>query len=134
MNLANKNILVIDDTHSILTFLRISLESLGASFHCAVTAAGGMALCESLQPDIVILDLNLPDNEGLKILPRLKRINKEKHLPVIVLTAHKEQEMLTMAMEAGADAYITKPFIVDDLLRAMYDQLHIRNDAQLALV
>src|SRR5882724_2607445 len=72
MRLLNKHIVVIDDTHSILTFLRISLEALGATFHGAATASGGLALCETANPDLIILDLHLPDKEGLNILPRLK--------------------------------------------------------------
>src|SRR4051812_41655958 len=115
MPLAGKHILAIDDAHSILTFLRISLEAQGAIFHGAATAAGGVALCESVQPDLVILDLKLPDNEGLNILPRLKRACREKTMPVIVLTVHKEQEAKRAATEVGADAYMTKPFIIDDL-------------------
>ena len=131
MNLKNKNILVIDDTHSILTFLRISLEAAGASFYGAVTAAGGIALCETANPDLVILDLKLPDNEGLNILPKLKRTNKDKNLPIIILTAHKEQEILDKAMQMGADLCITKPFIVEDLIRVIHDQLHMDKEARL---
>ena len=134
MNLSNKCIVVIDDTISILTFLRISLESMGATFHGAATAAGGLSLCESTQPDLVILDLGLPDREGINILPRIKRLVKDGNLPVIVLTAHKEQEILDMAMELGADAYITKPFVVDDLIKTIQAQLQIRQDAHLKLV
>lgn len=133
MKLSNKSIVVIDDTHSILTFLRISLEALGATFHGAATAAGGMALCESIQPDLILLDLSLPDNGGLNILPRLKRISKDKRLPVIVLTAHKEQEMLSNAMNLGADDYITKPFIVDELINAICAQLQPKQHPRLTL-
>ena len=136
MTLMNKHIVVIDDAYSVLTFLRISLEALGATFEGAATAAGGMALCETHQPDLVLLDLNLPDKEGFNILPRLKRLNK-KHdgsLPVIVLTAHKEQEAIKMAMELGADAYVTKPFIMDDLVEIIYEKLHIKPAARVRSV
>jgi len=128
MPLLNKHIVVIDDTHSILTFLRISLEALGAKFHGAATAAGGLALCETEHPDLVILDLGLPDKEGLNILPRLKRIGKERNLPVVVLTVRKEQEVVKTAMELGADAYVTKPFIMDDLIEVIYSQLRLQAD------
>src|SRR5258706_3751856 len=123
MSLLNKHIVAIDDSSSILTFLRISLEALGARFHGAATASGGLSLCESLQPDLVILDLNLPDKEGLDVLPRLKRACKEKHLPVIVLTVHSEPQSRLAAEEVGADAYLTKPFVMDELVEIMERQL-----------
>ena len=128
MTLRNKHIVAIDDTHSILTFLRISLEAMGATFHGAATAAGGVALCESAHPDLVVLDLGLPDREGLNILPRLKRLYKDENLPVIVLTVRKEQEAQEMAAKMGADAYITKPFIMDDLIDVIHDKLHLKRE------
>lgn len=134
MPLTNKHIVAIDDTHAILTFLRISLEALGASFHGAATAAGGIALCETENPDLIILDLNLPDQEGLKILPRLKHISKERNVPVVVLTVHKEQEARDTAAQLGASAYLTKPFIMDDLLDVIHAQLQLGRGARLTLV
>lgn len=122
MPLTNKHIVAIDDTHSILTFLRISLEALGAKFHGAATASGGLAMCESVNPDLVVLDINLPDKEGFDILPRIKHLAKEKNVPVIVLTVHKEQEARDQAARLGASAYLTKPFIMDDLLEVILQQ------------
>lgn len=140
MSLANKHIVAIDDTHSILTFLRISLEAMGATFNGAATASGGMALCESNPPDLVILDLGLPDHEGFEILPRLKRLQKNHGLPVVVLTVRKEQESREMAEKLGADAYITKPFIMDDLIEVITQKLQparnglklVKNDSKLS--
>ncbi len=129
MTLTNKHIVAIDDTHAILTFLRISLEAMGATFDGAATASGGMALCESKHPDLVILDLGLPDHGGLDILPRLKRLQKNSGLPVIVLTVRKEQESRDMAEKLGADAYITKPFVMDDLISVIEDTLNNKERA-----
>jgi DNA-binding response OmpR family regulator len=134
MLLLNKHIVVIDDTHTILTFLRISLEALGATFHGAATAAGGIMLCETSDPDLVILDLNLPDQEGLKILPRLKHICKTKNLPVIILTAHRDAEARNNATTLGANAYVTKPFVMEDLLAVIQQQLKIKDEPGLTLV
>lgn len=116
MSLANRQIVAIDDSDAILTFLRISLEALGADFRGAATASGGLALCEKIKPDLVILDLGLPDKEGLDILPRLKRLRRDYPLPVIVLTVRKEQETMRQAKRLGANAYVTKPFVMDDLI------------------
>ena len=126
-SLTNKRIVAIDDTHAILTFLRISLEAMGATFNGAATASGGMALCETVHPDLVILDLGLPDHEGFDILPRLKRLNKDRDLSVVVLTVRKEQESRDKAKEMGADAYVTKPFIMDDLIEVILDKLQLKH-------
>lgn len=123
MQLSNKHIVAIDDTHSILTLLRISLEAMGATFDGAATASGGMALCESVKPDLIILDLGLPDRGGLTILPRLKKLGLEKKIPVVVLTVRKERESRDMAEELGADAYVTKPFIMEELISVINDKL-----------
>lgn len=127
MSLANKHIVAIDDTHAILTFLRISLEAMGATFDGAATASGGMALCETKRPDLVILDLGLPDHGGLDILPRLKHLSKHRDLPVIVLTVRKEQEARDTAARLGANAYLTKPFLMEDLVKVIYEKLEVRD-------
>jgi len=124
--LRNKQILVIDDTPSILSFLQVSLEVLGAKFYKAQTASYGLALCEQLHPDVVILDLGLPDKEGLNILPALKRIQAHSpaHPPiVIVLTVRNEAKYYEMAMDMGADAYLTKPFNVEELIDLIQQKL-----------
>lgn len=130
MGLQGKHIVAIDDTHSILTFLRISLEECGAIFSGAATASGGLALCEAKKPDLVVLDIGLPDKEGLQIVHQLKRINKGKNLPVVMLTVRKEAETREMALQLGVDAYITKPFIMDELIHTIEDQLNVaRSDS-----
>lgn len=134
MQFLNKRIVVIDDTHSILNFLRISLESLGARFSGAATASGGLALCESEKPDLIVLDLGLPDKEGFDIMPRLRRIDKDRHIPIIVLTVRNQKEDRDMARTLGASAYITKPFIMSELIEEMRVQLHIDEKPHLRLV
>jgi two-component system KDP operon response regulator KdpE len=134
MQFLNKHIVVIDDTHAILSFLRISLESLGARFSGAATASGGLALCESEKPDLIVLDLGLPDKEGLDILPRLRRLDKERSVPIIVLTVRNQKEDRDMARMLGANAYITKPFIMSELVEEMRVQLKIDVKPHLRLV
>jgi DNA-binding response OmpR family regulator len=126
MQLLNKHIIAIDDTHSILSFLRISLETLGARFHGAATASGGLALCEAEDPDLIVLDLGLPDKEGLDILPRLKRLNKSHDTPIIILTVRNSAEDRERAKALGACAYITKPFVMNDLIDIILRELNIK--------
>lgn len=134
MQFLNKRIIVIDDTDAILNFLRISLESLGARFSGAATASGGLALCESEKPDLIVLDLGLPDKQGFDIMPRLKRLDKDRHVPIIVLTVRNQKEDRDMARTLGADAYITKPFIMSELIEEMRIQLRIDDKPNLQLV
>lgn len=134
MPLMNKRIVAIDDTHAILNFLRISLESLGVRFHGAATASGGIAICESDRPDLIVLDLGLPDKEGLDILPRLRRIDKENVVPIIVLTVRNSTEDRDMAAKLGASAYITKPFVMDHLIDEICRQLKIASPTHLSLI
>lgn len=125
---SGKKILAIDDALSIRTFLRISLESQGVEFYEAGTAKEGLALCQKIKPDLVVLDLGLPDRDGLDILPEIKRPKDAKlNTPapqVVVLTARRENEIKDKASQLGADAYITKPFMVDELIEVI--EQHVR--------
>jgi DNA-binding response OmpR family regulator len=121
--LKDRQIVVIEDTHAIRTILRYSLEAEGATLHEAATAAYGLALCEQYSPDVVLLDLGLPDNEGFNILPRLKRTGRERETAVVVLTVRKESADKSRAMELGASAYVTKPFVMEHLIEVIESAL-----------
>lgn len=124
MTLKDKHIVVIDDTASIRTFLRISLEGEGAEFSEAVNAMDGLELCERTKPDLVVLDLGLPDRDGLDILPELlNRATNGHQPPVIVLTVRNDLKVKDTALSLGASAYITKPFMMDDLLEVISEKL-----------
>lgn len=125
MNSLNQlRILAIDDTPSIRTFLRISLQSHGAQFHEAATAQEGLEKCVALHPDIVVLDLGLPDRDGLDILPEI--VAREPGTSVIILSVRKEQRTRDMAFDMGACGYVTKPFIMEDLLDVIEEQVSKR--------
>lgn len=132
--LQDKRIVIIDDTESIRDFLRISLEAHRAIVKTAATAAGGLALCEQECPDLVVLDIGLPDHEGLNILPRLKKIGKDKPPMVIVLTVRKEQRFIEKAKQLGADTYLVKPCFVEDVIEVIQNLLDIHKAPYLALV
>lgn len=122
-SLAGKSVLAIDDTPSIRTFLRISMQSQGVQFHEAGTAAEGLEKCKSLTPDIVVLDLGLPDRDGMEILPELLGDDNPNPPAVIILSVRKEQRIRDEAFERGATGYVTKPFIVEDLLDVIHEQV-----------
>jgi len=121
MTLQDKSILAIDDAAAIRTFLRISMQAHGAKFHEAGTATDGITLARALKPDIIVLDLGLPDGNGLDILPTLKAGDKEPI--VIILSVRKEQETIDKAESLGADAYLTKPFLMDNLLDIIQNKM-----------
>jgi DNA-binding response OmpR family regulator len=124
MSLAAKHILAIDDTASIRTFLRISLNAHGAMFYEAATASEGLSLCKEIKPDLVVLDLGLPDRDGLDILPEIKHQENNGYAPnVIILSVRKEQSTKDKAFRLGADAYLTKPFLMEDLLEIIEQKI-----------
>jgi DNA-binding response OmpR family regulator len=125
MSFKKRKILAIDDTASIRTFLRISLQAHGASFYEASTATEGVELCKEEKPDLVVLDLGLPDKDGLDILPDLKtKVNGTPAPKVIILSVRKEQSTKDKAFSLGADAYMTKPFMMEDLVEVIEKQLN----------
>lgn len=124
MILSGKKIVAIDDTASIRTFLRIYLEDEGAYFHGAANAVDGLKLCKEIEPDLVVLDLGLPDIDGLDILPEIKKTQEGSDKPhVLVLTVRKGKETIAKAKKLGADGYLTKPFVVEDLLDVIENKI-----------
>lgn len=124
MPLKQKHIVAIDDTPAIRTFLRILLQAHGATIHEAGTAQEGLELCRSVKPALVVLDLGLPDKDGLDILSEIKSIEHEGKEPaVIILSVRKELRTKSKAFELGADAYLTKPFLMEELVEVIEEKL-----------
>jgi two-component system KDP operon response regulator KdpE len=117
MSLENVTIVAIDDTPSIRTFLRVSLEDEGAHLHEASNGLEGRNACKTHLPEVVILDLGLPDMDGMDLLPEIKAM---PHAPtVIILSVRNTQQSFESARERGADGYLTKPFMVEDLIETI---------------
>jgi len=106
-------ILVIDDEQQILRALRTILGQQNYQVTVSGTGEEGLALATAIQPDILILDLGLPDLTGVEVC---KRLREWSDIPVIVLSAHDNEPEKVAALDAGADDYLTKPFGVDELL------------------
>jgi two-component system KDP operon response regulator KdpE len=106
-------ILVVDDEPQIRRFLEISLRANGYTVQTVGTGAEGLAQTAVWRPDVVILDLGLPDMDGLAVLGRLREWS---HVPVIVLTVRDSEEDKVSLLDAGADDYLTKPFSIVELL------------------
>lgn len=109
-------ILIIEDELPIRKFLRASLTDAGFSLIEADTAGQGLRLAPQKSPDLVLLDLGLPDRDGLEVIERLRNWSK---VPIIVLSARGLEMDKVAALDAGADDYVTKPFSVAELLARM---------------
>ncbi len=105
--------LIIDDEVQIRRLLRLVLEAENYKVHEAETGQLGLMEIATRKPDIVLLDLGLPDLEGLQVL---KRLREWSEVPVIVLTVRDDVPEKVAALDAGADDYITKPFSTPELL------------------
>lgn len=109
----NDLVLVIEDELAIRRFLKPSLESHHFKVVEAVTGAEGLALASSHKPDVVLLDLGLPDMDGLEVIRRLREWSE---VQIIVLTARGKEKDKVAGLDAGADDYLTKPFDMGELI------------------
>lgn len=109
-------ILVIEDEPQIRRFLRATLTTHGYRLVEAATARDGLTLIAAQPPDVVILDLGLPDLDGLDVT---RSIREWSAVPIIVLSARGQERDKVAALDAGADDYLTKPFGVGELLARM---------------
>lgn len=107
MSIKTKNILVVDDEKKIVEVIKSYLENSGFSVTTAHAGNEALDLYEKTQPDLIILDLMLPDISGEDIC---KKIRKISNVPIIMLTAKVEEENILNGLDIGADDYITKPF------------------------
>ncbi len=109
----NQVALVIDDEVQIRRLLRLSLEANGYRVFEAVNGQTGLAEAAQRRPEIVVLDLGLPDMDGVAVL---KRLREWSNVPVIVLSVRDREEDKIAALDNGADDYLTKPFSTGELL------------------
>jgi two-component system KDP operon response regulator KdpE len=106
-------LLIIEDDAQIRKFLRISLEANGFAIAEARLGEVGLSLCAELNPDLVILDLGLPDLDGRDVI---RRIREWSGVPVIVLSVRSDDKEKVSLLDAGANDYVTKPFKITELM------------------
>lgn len=111
-----KRVLTIDDDSEIQELLKMQLEGAGYEVIQAFNGIDGLKLARSEGPDIIILDLMLPDIIGYKICRRLKSDSKYKNIPIIMLTGMSDKKDKLMGFESEADDYETKPFTANSIL------------------
>jgi two-component system KDP operon response regulator KdpE len=111
--MSGARILVVDDEPQIRRFLRLGLEGHGYAVHDAATAEAALRAAAAAPPELVVLDLGLPDREGFAVLERLREWSRA---PVIVLSVRSREAEKVRALELGADDYVVKPFGMPELL------------------
>lgn len=107
-------IILVEDDHSLAMALEKALSTEGNTIDSVNTGEAALFLVENTDADAVILDLGLPDMDGLEVLARLKRI--KRHLPVMLLTARDSLNDKVSGLDSGADDYLTKPFDMPELI------------------
>src|SRR4051794_21418950 len=107
------NILVIEDEPPLRKFLRVTLGSQDYNVLEASTGEEGLSLAATNKPDLIILDLGLPDIDGVELTRRLRQWST---IPIIVVSARGKEQDKVVALDAGADDYLTKPFALGELL------------------
>lgn len=130
------SILVVEDDRPIRKLITTTLETQGYKYYTAETGGASILEAVSKQPDIMILDLGLPDMDGVDII---QKIRAWSNMPIIVVSARSEDRDKIDALDAGADDYLTKPFSVEELLarlrvtlrRIRHDQDKLMKDASI---
>jgi two-component system KDP operon response regulator KdpE len=121
-------ILIVEDDPEILRVLQASLEAGGYRLAVAGSLAEGVIEAQSRQPDLVLLDLGLPDGDGLTLIPRLRQFSRA---PILVLSARGREEDKIAALDLGADDFVAKPFSTGELhARIRAGLRRIRDSAQ----
>jgi two-component system KDP operon response regulator KdpE len=108
-----RRVLVVDDEPQLLRALRINLTARDYEVHVAASGAEALRVAAAVQPDLVVLDLGLPDLDGVEVIEGLRGWTD---VPIIVLSGRQGGPDKVVALDAGADDYVTKPFGMDELL------------------
>jgi two-component system, OmpR family, phosphate regulon response regulator PhoB len=114
--MAGHRILVVDDEEDLLELIRYNLTKEGYRVECAVSGEQAIQEARASVPDLIVLDLLLPNVDGLDVCKHLKSDPKTQHVPIVMLTAKSEEADVVTGLELGADDYITKPFSVRELV------------------
>ncbi len=119
-------VLVVDDEPQILRALRINLAARQYDVVTASSGQGALRAVTDEHPDLIVLDLGLPDLDGVSVIRRLRSWSK---IPIIVLSGRMDSKDKVAALDAGADDYVTKPFSVDELLARVRVATRDRSDS-----
>lgn len=106
----NTSVLAIDDSRTIRMLLQQVLEQAGFDVHCAEDGVEGVSKFETVNPDVVITDINMPNMDGFGVISRLRGEAVKADIPILVLTTENSTELKGRARDLGATGWIVKPF------------------------
>ena len=109
----NKKILVVDDEKPIADILQFNLKKEGYEVFCAYDGNEALKLVDELQPDLILLDIMLPQRDGMEVC---REVRKTSEIPIIMLTAKDSEIDKVLGLELGADDYVTKPFSTREII------------------
>jgi two-component system, OmpR family, KDP operon response regulator KdpE len=124
-------VLVVEDDSAIREVMQSALKVEGFSVHTAVSVSEALALLQHALPDVLVLDLGLPDGDGLTLV---QTVRKQHALPILVVSARHQEAQKIALLDAGADDYLTKPFGVSELLARIRVTLRHRGTALAAAI
>ena len=116
-------VLVVDDDPEIVTFLATLLELEGIESQVATSAAAALSLLDRGLPSLVLLDIAMPDRDGLDLCRALKKDPRTRNVPVFVVSARPGKDVVERALAAGAEEFIRKPFENAELIARIRDRL-----------
>lgn len=125
-------ILIVDDEPDLRSVLRFGLEAEKFEVLEAADGEAGLQAAREQSPDLVVLDLMLPRIDGYKVCRALKFDDRYRHIPVIILSARSGETDRRLALDLGADAYVTKPYDMKDLVARIRAQLDAARRADAA--
>ena len=127
----NMRVLVVEDDKEIRAFIRSSLSIEGFEVQTAVSVSEARAMLHNDLPDVMVLDLGLPDGDGIELV---REVRKQHNLPILIVSARHQEAQKIQLLDAGADDYLTKPFSVPELLARIRVTLRHRGTTLAAAV
>ena len=117
-------ILVVEDDHDVNDLVCDALDEAGYNVHSAFDGDEAMNACSEMRPDVILMDIILPDRDGIELCRALSQNEDTRSIPVIMLTGKQDLSSKLSSYIAGARRYITKPFAVDDLIYQVQRTIH----------
>jgi CheY-like chemotaxis protein len=118
-----QRVLVVEDSAVIRRLIEVCLRPANLEVFMREDGPSGLAAARTEAPDLLVLDIGLPEMDGWQVLDQLRSLPETRSLPVLVLTAHAEEESRRRADEGGADAFVTKPFQPNDFRQEVLNLL-----------
>ena len=118
-----KKILIVDDEHDLVDTIRLKLSSEGYKVDAAYTGIEGLEKAKETKPDLILLDIMMPELNGYQVCKKIKEDASLKNIPVVMLTSKAQESDKFWGLETGADDYLTKPFEFNNLLKTISKHL-----------